>query len=552
MINCLTNGKGGGLRIKSITNWDSPSHTKMLGRKIYSYNYPGTTHSSGELSVYPKYIWDNWTATTAQGIYQLSTIRANPIIPLSNTFGPCLGYSWVTETDMDGSYNIYRFSNISNPSIRDERYFYDYQNGFVTPYETNASSKSFLRGKLLLCTSYGANGRKNKSVGYSYRSPSEIDSKYVMMSDMNCIYSESPTYTLDLIGFYTGGLYKVFYSRLDLIEVNDTIFESNGHLLNKTRYAKKDYTLQLNSPHIHNTDIRVDSSLIVSRAGQTSRTDYIYPADFQGQLYRNMFCLVPEGQYTYLNNILTKSNRTIYKTEHGLLVPSKEQERVGANGPYFDRVNYKSYDEKGTLTEYEKNGVNINLTWDSTGNRILESRAANLSNIYEYDKFAGITKMTLANGTTKNFEYDNCGRLLKERINNQTTSRYEYNFRDADTLVSKEVYQRVASTCSVSASMLGHIYDQQRSFVIYGLPQQVNISVNINTNQNYTYAGVVINGPSYSRSFNVYNKNENINETLTDLLYPGVYTIRALISNSNYSSSNTTRAQISVNYDKLE
>lgn len=552
MINCLTNGKGGGLRIKTIKNWDSPSHTKMLGRKTYSYNYPSTTHSSGELSVLPKYIWENWTAATGQGSYQLSTIRVNPIIPISNSFGPSLGYSCVTETNMDGSYTVYRFSNISDSSIRDERYFYDYQYGLVTPYETNSSSKSFMRGKLFLCTSYGADGRKSKSVGYTYRTPAELDNKYAILSDMDCIYSESPSYTLDLVGFYTGGFYKVYYSRLDLIEENDTIFESNGFLTTKTRYAKKDYALELDSPYTHTTDIRVDSSLIVSRSGQTSRTDYVYPTGFQSQLYRNKFCLVPESKDTYLNNVLTKSTRTIYKTEHGLLVPSKEQEKVGANGPYFDRVIYKSYDTKGTLTEYEKNGVDIQLTWDSTGNRILESRAANLSNIYEYDKFAGITKMTLANGSTKNFDYDDCGRLLKEKINNQTTSRYEYNFRDTDTLVCEEAYQRTAGTCSVSASIQGHTSDQQRTFEIVGLPQQVTISVNVSTNQNYTYAGAVINGPSYSRSFHVYNKNENIDETLTELLYPGVYTIRALISDSNYSSGNTTSAQISVNYDILE
>ena len=552
MVNCSSNGKGGGLRIKSVKNWDSPAHTKLLGRKSYSYNYPGTIHSSGELSVLPKYIWENWTANTVQGsTYQLSTVRENPIIPLSNSFGPSLGYSCVTETNLDGSYIIHHFSNISDPLIRDERYFLDFQNGLVTPYEGNWSNKSFMRGKLLLTTSYGSNGDKCRSIGYIYRSASELNDKYAIMCDLGCISTESSNGSSNP-GFYTGGLYKVYYSRLDLIEENDTIFESNGFLTTKTRYAKKDYALELDSPYTHTTDIRVDSSLIVSRSGQTSRTDYVYSTGFQSQLYRNKFCLVPESKDTYLNNVLTKSTRTIYKTEHGLLVPSKEQEKVGANGPYFDRVIYKSYDTKGTLTEYEKNGVDIQLTWDSTGNRILESRAANLSNIYEYDKFAGITKMTLANGSTKNFDYDDCGRLLKEKINNQTTSRYEYNFRDTDTLVCEEAYQRIASTCSVSASILGHTSDQQKTFEIVGLPQEVNIMVNVSTNQNYTYAGAVINGPSYSRSFHVYNKNENINETLTELLYPGVYIIRALISESNYSSGNTTRAQISVNYDILE
>jgi len=160
--------------------------------------------------------------------------------------------------------------------------------------------------------------------------------------------------------------------------------------------------------------------------------------------------------------------------------------------------------------------------------------------------------MTSANGTVQGFAYDSCGRLLKESVNNQTTKRYEYGYRDADTLVSKEVYQRTASSCSVSASILGHTYDQQKTFVIYGLPQQVDFSVNVSTNQSYTYAGAVISGPSYSKSFNVYNKNENINETFSDLLYPGVYSIRALISTSNYSSGNTTESHINVNYDILE
>lgn len=56
------NGFGGGLRIKSITEYDSPSHNTMLKKRTFEYDTPGTNTSSGELFATPKYYWPIWSA----------------------------------------------------------------------------------------------------------------------------------------------------------------------------------------------------------------------------------------------------------------------------------------------------------------------------------------------------------------------------------------------------------------------------------------------------------------------------------------------------------
>lgn len=93
-------GIGGGLRIKSIKSYDSETKEKMLSQKDYTYNIPNSSKSSGELFALPLYYWKDWSLKCEQknASYHMKTFHTSSIVPLANSTGVSLGYSYVTES----------------------------------------------------------------------------------------------------------------------------------------------------------------------------------------------------------------------------------------------------------------------------------------------------------------------------------------------------------------------------------------------------------------------------------------------------------------------
>ncbi len=107
MINTSSNEKCGGLRIKSITNYESADLKKMISKRTFSYNIQGTNRSSGELSSVPKDA-SSWTLNVkyGNGYVKLNVTdfdEKGSVIPLFDNFGPHVGYSCVRETFLDGT-----------------------------------------------------------------------------------------------------------------------------------------------------------------------------------------------------------------------------------------------------------------------------------------------------------------------------------------------------------------------------------------------------------------------------------------------------------------
>lgn len=50
------------MRIKAITEYDSPAREVMLNKRTFEYTIPGTNTSSGELFAIPMYYWPKWRA----------------------------------------------------------------------------------------------------------------------------------------------------------------------------------------------------------------------------------------------------------------------------------------------------------------------------------------------------------------------------------------------------------------------------------------------------------------------------------------------------------
>lgn len=171
-------GIGGGLRIKSIKSYDSSDKKELLSQRDFSYNIPGTNTSSGELFATPLYYWKDWNLRCEENnaSYHMTTSHTSSIVPLANSTGVSLGYSYVTEKIMDKDIpgkvmesHVYHFSNISDPSVRDQRFTltFGYADQF-TPFD-EWSELGFKKGLLFSEEVYGENGEKVKSTGYKFR-----------------------------------------------------------------------------------------------------------------------------------------------------------------------------------------------------------------------------------------------------------------------------------------------------------------------------------------------------------------------------------------------
>lgn len=345
-------GIGGGLRVKTITDYEDAIHSKVLSRRTYSYLVPGTQTSSGELFAAPKYYWPSWKAYCVESSARsyMSTFRTSSIIPLSNSFGPPLGYTYVTETNADSTKTVYHFSNLSNPYCRDERFLLDFQGGTVTPYD-EYSEKGFMRGKLLCRTMYSASGSKLRSTGNVYRSDN-TDAQHTLTYNMGYINHGNST----SFGYYSGGVYKMYYPKYDLEAVNDTVFESGTFTVTHTSYTKEDRTLIMADGHA--TDARLLVSETIQRAGTSFGHGYEYPSPTHA-LVTQMHCLNPVKVKTYKDGSLTTSHETIYKQIVCNGTPKQVPEylvETNSQGGCDTLVHFKNYTSRGALWQYKERG----------------------------------------------------------------------------------------------------------------------------------------------------------------------------------------------------
>ena len=128
-------GIAGGLRIKNITEYSDATKKTVLRSRTFKYINPETGKSSGELFAKPKYAWINYMPSLlVKGAVVSQTVtRSASIIPLSNSFGPHIGYSVVDEIEQDGTFKRYRYQNIS--AAKDERFIKDYSSGEPSPFD---------------------------------------------------------------------------------------------------------------------------------------------------------------------------------------------------------------------------------------------------------------------------------------------------------------------------------------------------------------------------------------------------------------------------------
>lgn len=460
----------GGLRIKSIAEYDNDG--SLLKQRTFSYNDLKTGRSSGELFAAPRYNWENYLLQSEENPNNQSTssfIRISSIIPLSNSFGPHIGYSYVTETYGDGSLVRYRYSNIS--AAMDERYI-KHENTPLSPNE-KYSEKGFMRGKLLSKEFFDKNKSKVRSVYFKYRNDDE--SQFVYASDFLKFSFPAPSmYAAGIGPFKTGGIYKMFYHKYDLVESRDTLFFDKGKsVVTSHIYDRQDCTLTLNAPYEHRANIRPLLSETVSRNGNSQRTEFLYPYCSARSLERDVlaaidFCVSPIGETLYLNGEKLKTEEMNYKQ-----IDANGKNRIapafllrtnfsnGGTSMITDTlITYEKYTSKGQIERFQKLGEPMTtLLWNNLDNtlaaicvggipigvpnytldkeeldrRFDQLRRANPNlqiTSYTSSPLWGINSITQPNGNRTYFNYDGFFRLTDIRDhNNYFLNRYDYHYK---------------------------------------------------------------------------------------------------------------------------
>ena len=458
------NGIGGGLRVKSISEYEDSTCSTLLTKRTFNYNKPGTTNSSGQLFASPIYYWANWEPISENGTATVTTFRSSSIVPLSNSFGPAVGYTYVEERNHDDSSILRHYQNLNTAGYADGQFVKTFCGSSPSPFD-KFSERGYRRGRLLSETYY-KNTEKVFSRTYTYRSD-DMESDFVYAA--NFIWCPV---LLDLIvEYYAGGVYKIFFPKYDVRTVCDSTF-SNGSLIlvESQKYGKRDVTLNMIRPYVHSSKVRLLDADTIQRGYFSQVNKYFYPStppgDYADSLIAEDFELYPEMTYTYRNNKFVEASKTVFQRYSVNLEPHVLPKYYIVGYPALTDTLYKydSYTFTGALSQYTKLGEpQTNLIWKYNdcylvakimGNMstsfpsISDSYALKTNNLagalnsvnannsvlftgYTYDPLCGVTGIINPNLTRTIYTYNSSGWLKDiQNYNGQLLKSFEYNYRN--------------------------------------------------------------------------------------------------------------------------
>ena len=458
-----TTGVAGGLRVQSVTLYDDTTRTRVLSRKTYNYDLSDGS-SSGELAGQPVYYWENWAADPADPSTTASVtlFRTASIVPLSNAFGPHVGYTRVTETNLDGSRTVYSFSNFSgNP---DYGQGIDFNGHRPSPYGLH-TDRGYRRGKLLSRAVFSPAGTVQESQSFSYGDGQE-ETQYVLAASVNLVGGLSSGAT----AYYTGGSYKLFYPDYDLASETKTL-HPDGLTTSRT-FSRSSETVAIASPYPHDATARILHAETTTRGSESLRMEYGYPTDGGipspvSLLATKWFDLRPYWTKAFHNGAETQADSITFlsRTVNGMSHPMPRYELSRKGGEATDTlIMYSNYTSTGQLKLYTRQGEPSTLLfWACNDNYLVGSSlngGANDINAYDnsncfnrdymvgvfnnyrqghpYEQVTsytwlpvlGVTSITDPRGNTVYYEYDEAFRLSATLdLFRKTISTYDYHYR---------------------------------------------------------------------------------------------------------------------------
>ena len=480
-------GEAGGLRIKSIADYEDKSKQKLLSKRDYYYSDNIGGRSSGVLFSMPQTTcqWDNDISyiqyiipntiqfTSNNTIY---TSQLASIIPLSNSFGPHIGYSDVIEKNSNGEYTVYHYSNMSD--YKDKKFnasAMNCNNCSWTPYD-KYSERGYLCGKLLSQRIFNSNNQLQKEILFHYNEDSVFNStEYVWTHniDMHFFYNGSFC--------YTGVIYKLFYPKISLIsKVEKTWLDNNIIISDSTEYIYSDFKTTVGTNN-HIAMVRKTLQETTYRGSNMVTNKYQYALGNvtpMNSMPGNLSEFVPDTTQfnhdfyapmtavsTFFNNDFVQGHRTAYGTFGNRKMPAFEIQYKG-NQQYGDTIlRYDSYTDKGQLAEYTDRAhiktklkwnnkdwllaaaTNMSGNWDSIpANGITDSITSTVNGeffgtkpvnftLYQYNSVGLPTKIHQGNGNTTTYEYNPFGGLRNIRdTNGNIVTSFIYKYKSGDEI----------------------------------------------------------------------------------------------------------------------
>ena len=426
-------GIAGGMRIKSITEYEDTTHATILKQRVFDYRVPGTNQSSGQLFAKPVYYWTNWRPVDVNGGHSINEnyFRSSSIVPLSNSFGPHIGYSYVRETFSDGTYHIYHYSNIAD--CLDDRFVKDYNDGTLSPYD-RFSERGYTRGRLLGKSIYDALGNKKQEESYDYCNHNDFEGiRYVLTSNLR--YEN--TGNSATFGHWNGGIYKLFYPKYHTIRKTVRTYNNQQTVEDRYDYVGTEELLSVSyGTGQHYVSIYKPSSETHTRGGEKMTALFSYPYNLTDGVYQtmtNQFCLpVVSEERRNQNAALVDKKVTEYASFKGLVLPSKEISYVGS-GEGLMTIQYLDYTNTGALAKYKQRGKPVTaLTWQNN-DLYLQKKVEGylLTTTCTYNEKLLPSVITYPNGDFRSYVYDSFNQLveIKDR-NGNTIQKFSYQYRN--------------------------------------------------------------------------------------------------------------------------
>jgi YD repeat-containing protein len=411
---------GGGVRVKSISNYDNI--TNKSTRKIYKYELEDGSTSSGIIAKDPIFkessIISYVRSATASGTTQTSKTNGEltlnggtPVSPLSMTGGSYISYSRVIEIEPENGKSIYHFTNFS-----------DYPDTYSNT--TIVSDQSHFRGKLLYTEQFkeGQNvPYRTMTYNYSrYTAPlptGEISLYYGTLFKLHGRYTSSATMSSVSGIFYEYG--PLSYNRT-VLRLNSTT-ESLDGITKSTSFAYHDKLLST----VYYKSEQVGNQFI----SQTTR----FVDDFDGaansfisKMKENNILILPVEQITTGANFsATLYNYSDDDAKLGLVEEVFDLETTDAFTPVSFNDNFvsdlsnfdtryhvnqanlvKSYNEFGkVVTISKREGNPISFLWGYNNLYIIAKIVKAMPDEILYESFEDYSSLTYLNSTAKTGRY---------------------------------------------------------------------------------------------------------------------------------------------------
>lgn len=444
----------GGLRVAEIRNLEGG-----IPKEIKEYKYelaPGK--SSGILYSLPQ-TYCKWTDNYSGDNRVAYRFGTSSIIPLSNSFGPSVGYSCVKEINQDNTYRINTF--VDATQVYDDPYEYTIMScDGANPYN-KFSERGYYLGKLSSEAFFNAQGKKIRETTLNYSSDRNFNLNH---------------YTLTLnYGSYAGccygNIYKLYYPKVSLIEQTTKELVNNEWFVEKNTYNYEDIENDYCSTQRkhYKTNVRLLTSKSKEIGGDTLKTVYSYPLSGMDYKLANQFCLPAIGTESFLNGKMIKGHKTIYGLCNDQMVPRKEIQYFSNEKDCDVITEYKSYNSKFFPKEIiNKEGIDHKLFYNSTNQlvAIVANGSGNIGlfagtnhakkllvsskegeifgdlptkvDVCTYNSKGLVYNSASGNGVETNYKYDRIGRLTEIRDENDNLiEKYSYNYVSSDSDCSK-------------------------------------------------------------------------------------------------------------------